>query len=127
MTGHVRPKISAGEGIARQNVGYISSLQQVPGAQLNVIGQNRWSLLQKLKEVFQWVPGPRGIQGNEAADKAVGDFQEKLDQSKVPIDLGTSKSYLKRHVVDMWRKGLKEEKGYFVWKDARRKRQWNTF
>ena len=28
----------------------ISSLQQGPGAQLNVIGQNIWSLLQKLSE-----------------------------------------------------------------------------
>ena len=91
----------------------ISSLQQGPGAQLNVIGQNIWSLLQKLSEkrikaVFQWVPGHRGIPGNEAADKAAGEAG-KLDQSEVPIDLDTSKSYLKRYVVDKWRKSLKSQ------------------
>ena len=91
----------------------ISSLQQGPGASLNAIGQNIWSLLQKLSErriktVFQWVPGHRGIPGNAKADKAAGEAG-KLDQSKVPIDFDTSKAHLRRYVVDKWKKQLKEQ------------------
>ena len=88
----------------------VSSLQQGPGAQMNVIGQNIWSLLQKLSElsintVFQWVPGHRGIPGNEAADKAAGEAG-KLDQSEVPLNFDTAKSHLKRHIRDNYKGGI---------------------
>ena len=88
----------------------VSSLQQGPGAQMNVIGQNILSLLQKLSElsistVFQWVPGHRGIPGNEAADKAAGEAG-KLDQSEVPLNFDTAKSHLKRHIRDNYKGGI---------------------
>ena len=102
----------------------ISSLQQGPAAAVNVIGHNIWSLLQKLSErqiktVFQWVPGHRGIPGNDTADKAAGKAT-KLDQSKVPIDFDTSKAHLKRHVVGKWRKWLKEQDLFFNKGDGRK-------
>ncbi len=91
----------------------ISSLEQGPGAQLNTIGQNIWSLLQKLSEhsirtIFQWVPGHRGIPGNEGADKAAGEAS-KLDQSSVPINFETAKACLKRHTNDKWRERVRNQ------------------
>ena len=48
---------------------------------------------------MQWVPEHSDIEGTEKEDAAAKDAT-KMDQSKVPIDLMTAKSSIKRWIIE---------------------------
>ena len=84
----------------------IVTLRQGPGNQFCQTGNNIWRLINEICEksikiIFQWIPGHKGIEGNEEADKAAGDATN-LPQEEVPINFETVKAYLKRCLRDEW-------------------------
>ena len=61
-----------------------------------------WELLQALADrgvdsTLQWVPGHAGLDGNEAADRLVGETAAQ-EQTAVPVDLSSTRAAIERHV-----------------------------
>ena len=82
----------------------ITTLSTGPGNQYSVPGNNTWRTLLQLadrKDIaainFQWVPGHKGIAGNEEADKLAAEAA-KLPQDEVPIDFTSAKAAVRRRL-----------------------------
>ena len=84
----------------------ITALSGGPGSQYNAIGSKIWELLNEIsrcniKISFQWIPGHRGIPGNEEADMAAGEAS-LMAQEQCPIDFQTTKCAVKRKISSEW-------------------------
>ena len=95
----------------------VTALSSGPGAQYDPIGSRIWDLLSEIshrniKVTFQWIPGHKGIPGNEEADKAAGEAS-LLPQDQCPIDFQTTKCAVKRLVSEQWAERAKKEDLYF--------------
>ena len=98
--------------VVTDSLSSIQALEQGPGKQLNLVGNKIWGCIDKVQRckytsrvVFQWVPGHRGIKGNEEADQAAGEAA-KLPQEEAPLDFPTIKAYLKRHIQKKWKENF---------------------
>ena len=95
----------------------ITALSGGPGSQYNAIGSNIWELLNEIsrcniKILFQWIPGHRGIPGNEEADMAAGEAS-LMAQEQCPIDFQTTKCAVKRKISSEWLESAAREPLFF--------------
>ena len=65
-----------------------------------------------IKTLSQWIPGHRGILGNEEADKAAGEAS-LMTQEQCPIDFETTKCAIKRKVSSEWLESAQKQPIFF--------------
>ena len=94
----------------------VERLKQGPGAQADELTAAVWLLLDKISRtqsiMIQWIPGHKGIDGNEKADQLAKEGAT-MQQVSNRIDFQTVKTAIKLHMRYKWRDAVLAQEGIY--------------